>query len=102
MQKIDNIKLNINSTIKEALKIIDDASLQIALIVDKDNKLVGTITDGDIRRGLLNGLDLDSPIFSIIFKTPTVAKISDSKDEILKKLYQKDYIKYLLLMMLEK
>lgn len=84
MKNTDNIKLNINSTIKEALQIIDNGALQIALITDENNELLGTLTDGDIRRGLLKGLDLDSSIESIIFKTPTIAKISDTKEEILK------------------
>lgn len=84
MKNIDNIKLKRNATIKDALTIIDKGAMQIALIVDNDNKLLGTLTDGDIRRGLLKGLDLNSPIDSIIFKTPTIAKISDSKEDILK------------------
>jgi dTDP-glucose pyrophosphorylase len=84
MKNIDNVKLNEESTIKEALAIIDNGALQIAVIVDNTDKLVGTLTDGDIRRGLLKGLDLDSSIESIIFKTPTIAKISDTKEEILK------------------
>jgi len=84
MKNIQNIKLNINSTIKEALQIIDNGALQIALIVDENDTLLGTLTDGDIRRGLLKGLDLNSSIESIIFKTPTVAKISDTKEDILK------------------
>lgn len=84
MKNIDNLKLNINSTIKEALQIIDNGALQIALVVDENNKLLGTLTDGDIRRGLLKGLDLNSSVESIIFKTPTIAKISDTKEEILK------------------
>ncbi|PHO11964.1 alcohol dehydrogenase [Malaciobacter marinus] len=84
MKNIQNIKLDINSTIKEALQIIDNGALQIALIVDENDKLLGTLTDGDIRRGLLKGLDLNSSVESIIFKTPTIAKISNTKEEILK------------------
>ena len=84
MKNIKNIKLNTNSTIKEALQIIDGGAMQIAVIVDENDKLLGTLTDGDIRRGLLKGLDLDSSIASIIFKTPTIAKISDTKEDILK------------------
>ncbi|MBD3842484.1 MAG: nucleotidyltransferase family protein, partial [Campylobacterales bacterium] len=72
---------------------IDGGAIQIALIVDENDKLLGTLTDGDIRRGLLNGFDLNSSIESIFFKTPTIAKISDTKEEILnlalsKKLHQ--------------
>lgn len=84
MKNIDNIKLNINSTIKEALQIIDNGALQIALVVNENDILLGTLTDGDIRRGLLKGLDLNSSIESIIFKTPTIVKISSTKEEILK------------------
>jgi dTDP-glucose pyrophosphorylase/CBS domain-containing protein len=84
MKNIQNIKLNPTATIKEALTIIDGGSMQIALVVDSQDKLIGTLTDGDIRRGLLQGLDLSSSIETIIFKTPTVAKISDTKEEILK------------------
>lgn len=84
MKSIEKLELNQNATIKEALQIIDEAAMQIALIVDEKDKLLGTITDGDIRRGFLKGLNLDSSIESIIFKTPTIAKISDTKEEILK------------------
>ena len=84
MKSINNIKLKPTATIKEALIIIDSGAMQIALIVDENDKLLGTLTDGDIRRGLLKGLDLNSSIESVIFKTPTVAKISYTKEEILK------------------
>ena len=84
MKNIENIKLRENSTIKEALEIIDKGSMQIALVVDENDMLLGTLTDGDIRRGLLKGFDLTSAIEQIIFKTPTIAKISDTKEDILK------------------
>jgi len=84
MKNIDNIKLKPTATIKDALTIIDNGAIQIALIVDSEDNFLGTLTDGDIRRGLLKGLDLNSSIESIIFKTPTIAKISDTKEDILK------------------
>ena len=84
MKNIKNIKLKQNATIKEALGIIDSGAMQIALVVDDNDKLLGTLTDGDIRRGILRGLDLDSSIETIVFKEPAVAKISSTKEEILK------------------
>lgn len=84
MKNIDNLKLHTNSTIKEALAIIDKGALQIALVVDENDKLLGTITDGDIRRGLLKGLDLNSTVEPIVYKTPTIATLSDTKEKILK------------------
>ena len=93
MKNYKQILLNPTSTIKETLKIIDSGAIKIALVVDEDEKLIGTVTDGDIRRGLLNNLSLDSSIETIIFKTPTVCSIEDTKEEILKiasdkKIYQ--------------
>lgn len=93
MKSIESIKLTVASTIREALKIIDEGAMQIAIVVDNHDKLVGTLTDGDIRRGLLNNLSLNDEIESIINKNPTVAKMSDTKVELLrlavaKKLHQ--------------
>ena len=93
MKSYKNILLKQTSTIKEALKIIDSGAMQIALVIDKNEKLLGTLTDGDIRRGLLNNLTLESSIETIIFKTPTICKIDDTKEKIieiavLKKLHQ--------------
>ena len=85
MKPVNNIKLIPQSTIRQALKIIDSGGMQIALVVDQDDRLIGTLTDGDIRRGLLNNLTLDDPIESIVFTAPTVAHLGDSKEEILKK-----------------
>ena len=87
------VLLKPGSTIKESLKVIDDGAMQIALVIDKDEKLLGTLTDGDIRRGLLNNLELSDTIESIIFKNPTVCCIDDTKERILevavsKKIYQ--------------
>jgi dTDP-glucose pyrophosphorylase/predicted transcriptional regulator len=85
MKEVKNIKLTPTSSIREALKIIDSGALQIAIVVDAHDQLIGTLTDGDIRRGLLNNLSMDDTIESIIFRNPTVAKISDTKEDILKR-----------------
>ncbi len=80
---VDKIKLTSNATIKEALKVINTGAVKIALVVDEEQKLLGTLSDGDIRRGLLGDLSLDSPIESIVFKTPVVGHIRDSSKKLL-------------------
>jgi dTDP-glucose pyrophosphorylase/predicted transcriptional regulator len=82
MKNYKDILLKQTSTIKEALEVIDKATMQIALVVDNDEKLLGTLTDGDIRRGLLKNLSLDDTIKSIIFKTPVVCNIKDTHEKI--------------------
>ena len=53
MKSWKNTLLNENSTIRSAIQCLNDSGLQIILVVNKKFKLVGTITDGDIRRKLL-------------------------------------------------
>ena len=55
-----------NSTIANAISNLDSSHLKIALVVTDGKVLLGSITDGDIRRGLLKGLDINSPITEII------------------------------------
>ncbi len=80
---IKNIIVNKNISIIDVLKIIDISATQLALVVDKNDKLIGTISDGDIRRAILNGISLTGSIENVYFKTPTVANINDSRDEII-------------------
>lgn len=58
------------STIKEALVIINQitSDTQTLLVVDEEQKLVGTLTDGDIRRGLISGAELSDPVNIIMHK----------------------------------
>lgn len=71
------------ATIQEVLKVIDSAALQFALVVDADNRLLGTVTDGDIRRALINDLSLSHSVSDIMFTTPTVANVNSSKSQLL-------------------
>jgi dTDP-glucose pyrophosphorylase len=93
MNNYHKVLLSPNATIRQALEIIDNGSLKIALVADEHQILLGTLTDGDVRRALLNGKALDDLIDSIYFRTPTTCGINDSKEKILQlavahKLYQ--------------
>lgn len=64
--------LSINASLQDAVRSLDNSTLQIALVVTEQGELVGTITDGDIRRGLLKSLTLSSPVDSILRREPMV------------------------------
>jgi len=67
-------------SIKEAIEIITVSSMQIALVVDENNKLLGTVTDGDVRRGIIRGISLDDAVERIMNKNPiTVTGHKDRK-----------------------
>ena len=93
MYKIDEIKINQNASIKEALEVIDKGAIKVAVVLSDDGLLLGILNDGDIRRALLKGMSLGDSIAGIINKHPVVANINDTKERILelaneKKLHQ--------------
>jgi dTDP-glucose pyrophosphorylase len=64
--------IDASATLADVIRNLDQSALQIALVVSADGRLAGTVTDGDIRRGLLRGLDLTSPIDAIVHREPLV------------------------------
>lgn len=78
-----------SATMQEAIQVLDDEALRIVLVVDRDQKLVGTITDGDIRRGLLRHLKMDDKLSEFMFTQPTVAGINDGRDQIMLKMQER-------------
>ena len=67
---LKKITISQKLSIKKTLKIIDKSSLQIALVVNQKNQLIGTVTDGDIRRALIKGKKLNSTIKDVINYKP--------------------------------
>ena len=61
-----------SASIAQAIRNLDEVAIKIILIVNKAGVLEGTISDGDIRRGLLKGLDMISPLASIIHRDALV------------------------------
>ncbi len=68
MNKIRNLYVKPNYSIIEVLRIIDKGGQQIALVVNDSDILIGVITDGDIRRFLLKGNNLESKCFKCMRK----------------------------------
>lgn len=71
------------TSIRETIKTIDESALQIALVVDANNHLLGTVTDGDIRRSILKGVLLEQPVHLIMNAKPVVASDNISRSNIL-------------------
>ena len=61
-----------NATIQQAIANLDRVAIKIVLVASEDGKLEGTLSDGDIRRGLLKGLGLNSPITSVVHRNSLV------------------------------
>jgi len=84
--------IKLTDTILTAVEVLNSESLRIVMVVDENDRLAGTVTDGDIRRGLIKHLSMDTIITEIMFKEPTVALVEDSKKTILDKMKKLDLL----------
>ena len=72
-----------STSLREALASIDRAGSQMALVVDANRCLLGTLSDGDIRRGLLKGLGLDDNVVAAMNTAPISAPWGEERNSIL-------------------
>lgn len=83
MTNLNKLFLNENSNIEKALKVIGSGAMKIALVVNNHHQLLGTLSDGDIRRGLLRKKTLKSGIKDIYNNKPIVARSDHSAEQLL-------------------
>ncbi|QZY54313.1 nucleotidyltransferase family protein [Crassaminicella profunda] len=79
---IDKLIVYVNYSIKETLDVLDQGAKGIVFLVDEKKRLIGTITDGDIRRAILKGFDLDDSIEEVVHYNPIYASIHTTREEI--------------------
>ncbi len=78
-----------NATLLQTIEAINAGAKQIALVVDESQKLLGTVTDGDVRRGLLRGLALDASVLEVMNKQPHVASPDEDPQEVMAREFSK-------------
>lgn len=88
----ERILIGPESTVREALKIIDEGTLRTALIVSEIRELLGIVSDGDIRRGILAGVALDACVRDVMNTSPTVVTKDFSKQKLIEIMESKDIL----------
>ena len=86
MKKWREVLVSPDTSIISTISVINNSALQIALVTDHENHLLGTVTDGDIRRGILKGLSLDDPVEKIMCNNPTTAELNEKRESIFSKI----------------
>ncbi len=71
-----------DDTILNAMKKLDEQAIKVLFIVSGHNRLISTLTDGDIRRAILKGISLESPVYIISNNSPITADELTSYSEI--------------------
>lgn len=82
MKDWNKVAVSPETSIKKTIDVIDKMSLQIALVVDSENRLLGTVTDGDIRRGLLKGYSLSDHVDKVYHRNPMTASSETPLEQI--------------------
>lgn len=81
-----------DASMEEAVRCLGKASLRIVMVADGAGRLLGTITDGDIRRALLNFRPMDTLVKEVMNVAPTVASQDESREEILVSMQSRDLL----------
>ncbi|MCZ8284209.1 MAG: sugar phosphate nucleotidyltransferase, partial [Bacteroidia bacterium] len=76
--------LPLSANIQQAILNLDEVAIKIVLVVNESGRLEGTISDGDIRRGLLRGLDMSSPLAEIVHRNALVVPPGLGRDTVLR------------------
>ena len=84
--------LDCGADVTTAAEVLTSSSMRIVLVVDKENRLLGTITDGDIRRALMAGSAMSSLATSVMQKNPIAVNQGDSGRKALQIMREKDLL----------
>ena len=83
MIKWKNITVGRDTPLEAAISTLDEGAQRIVLVIDDDERLQGTLTDGDVRRALLRHMPLTTPVSKVMCATPQVAKLEWPREKIL-------------------
>lgn len=80
-----NLLLKADDSIHNAIEVIDRGAKGIALVVDESGRLLGTVTDGDIRRGILRHVPLGNPVAEVMNLRPKTLLAGYQRSEALRR-----------------
>ncbi len=78
------------ATIQETIRVMDAGAMAVALVVDTGGHLLGTVTDGDVRRGLLRGLRLEDRVEQVMHPNPITARQGSPREDVLRVMRQRE------------
>jgi dTDP-glucose pyrophosphorylase len=73
--RLQKLLIRPGCVLRDAVQAIDAGAVEIALLVDDERKLLGTVSDGDVRRAMLAGTTLEDPADPVVHRTPISAPV---------------------------
>lgn len=94
-KKLQSLFISPDYSILAAMECVDRGACGIALVVDQESHLLGTVTDGDVRRAILSGKDLESPVSELLvskistqYPKPITTQLGAKRETLLELLHQ--------------
>lgn len=87
-----SVVLSPDDVMEKAIQALDREALKIVMVADEQGRLLGTITDGDIRRALMRHMGMDAKLQEVMRKDPTIAHVQDGREAILVMMKTKDLL----------
>ena len=81
--------LSISCSLYDAIKAIESSDKRLAVVLSDDKHILGTLTDGDVRRHILNNKSLDDRVSEAMNKNPVICNIDTSDSELKKGVIKK-------------
>ena len=94
--------IDVSQNLSDAISKLEISDQKILLVTKNDNLLVGTITDGDIRRAILTGIGMGENIEKVANKKPVYVHENTPTHEINKIMKEKEFFKYLFVIRIKK
>ncbi|MCW5632649.1 MAG: nucleotidyltransferase family protein [Rubrivivax sp.] len=82
MKRWEQVLIGPHCSLRDALAVIDRTGGQMALVVDDDRRLLGTLSDGDVRRALLKGMVLADGVAGAMHRSPVCARSGEDRESI--------------------
>jgi dTDP-glucose pyrophosphorylase/CBS domain-containing protein len=96
IQRIEEILVQPQQSIRDAMERIDRGRRGIVLVVDEGRRLLGTVTDGDVRRAILANIEVSRPVSELLARKPRIApskptwaRVGTTNDELLELMHQR-------------
>jgi dTDP-glucose pyrophosphorylase len=86
------VAISSETSIRDALQVIDENAIRIALVINDSFELLGVVSDGDIRRGILKSISLESPVCDIMNRNPFVCESGTDKTTLIEEMNKRDIL----------
>jgi dTDP-glucose pyrophosphorylase len=83
IKNLTDLTVRPDASLLDTIAAISKGTKQIALVIDDAGVLLGTVTDGDVRRGLLRGLDMKALVTEVMNPNPTTASLGDDAQTVM-------------------